>query len=201
MRILLTFILGLIATAAIATTSPTGTVVLAGSTTTIISADATVWALSPTPANVQIVRNGKIQTNTGHVTEIAYVNGVIWQLAAGIWRPLPYASATYWGTDNISPLSTCVQPPANQAILSWAAVTINTDGTAITVPVTYNLYQGLSPTSLTKSVTGITGTTYTVSGLAGGHIYYWATTAVGAREGSQSNVVAKTVGTGALSVR
>ena len=103
--ILLTLIAG-----AVLAASPNGTVVLAGQAGSIISNDGTVWTLSSATAvpaaGVQVVRNGKTQTNTAHIVEIAWVNGVIWQNGGGTWRPLPYPTATYWGVDNINPLLT-----------------------------------------------------------------------------------------------
>jgi hypothetical protein len=86
------------------------------------------------------------------------------------------------------------------ATLSWAAVTAYTDGTTIptSCPVTYNVYQGLSATTLTKVATGITALTDSITtGLSDGTTYFWAITAVAcAVEGGQSNVGTKTFAPG-----
>jgi hypothetical protein len=63
--------------------------------------------------------------------------------------------------------------------LSWSAPTLNTDGSAITPPLTYNLYQGGSATSLAKVQTGLTSTSTTVSaGLTPGSTQFFSVTAV-----------------------
>lgn len=65
----------------------------------------------------------------------------------------------------------------NQAVLSWVAPTTNTDGTPITGTLTYNVYQGLSPT---------------ITGLPDGATVYFTVTAVeGGVESAKSNVVSK----------
>jgi hypothetical protein len=189
--------------------SPSGTVVLAGSSSTITSADGTVWGLSAATAvpasGVQVVRNGKTDIHTAHVTEIAWVNGVIWQAAGGTWRPLPYPSATYWATDNINPLTTiqgpcppppppvCPPPTTPTVSLTWSAVTLSTTGSTLTGPVTYNVYQGGTPASLAKIATGITSLSDTIAtGILSGQTYYWTVSAVsGGVEGAQSNAGSK----------
>lgn len=85
-------------------------------------------------------------------------------------------------------------PPT--ATLTWTAPTTYTDGTAIpsTVALSYNVYQGVSPTALVKVASGVTTLTSTITtGLADGNTYYWSVTAVaGGLEGAQSNVASKT---------
>lgn len=91
--------------------------------------------------------------------------------------------------------SLAVAQAAPTATLSWGAVTTYTDGTTIpaSCPVTYNVYQGLTATTLTKVASGVTALTDSIStGLADGVTYYWAITAVScAVEGAQSNVGSK----------
>lgn len=83
------------------------------------------------------------------------------------------------------------------ATLTFQAVTLNTDGSGVATPVTYNLYQGLSAATLTK-VAGATitpGTGNSIkTGLAAGNTYYFAVSAVDANgtEGAQSPAVCKT---------
>jgi fibronectin type 3 domain-containing protein len=105
------------------------------------------------------------------------------------------AAACVWG---LAPAQTCVPGTpgaAPVATLTFAAVTTNTDGTAIAAPVSYNLYQGPTATSLTMvSGTLKPGTGNTIStGLTAGLTYYWAITAVDANgvEGAKSAVVCK----------
>jgi hypothetical protein len=49
-------------------------------------------------------------------------------------------------------LPTAPPPPvfASSAVLTWIAPTQNTDGSVITVPLTYNVYRGTTATNLTK---------------------------------------------------
>lgn len=69
--------------------------------------------------------------------------------------------------------------------LAWNAVTTNTDGSSIVGPVTYDVYQGLSSSTLAKVQTGITGLTATVtSGLTPGAVEFFSVSAVA--EGSES---------------
>jgi hypothetical protein len=89
---------------------------------------------------------------------------------------------------------------APTATLSWNAVTTYTDGTTIpsSAPVTYNIYQGTSATTLVKVATGVTALTSSIStGLSDGNTYFWAVTAVsGGVEGAQSNVASKAFAAG-----
>lgn len=87
------------------------------------------------------------------------------------------------------------------AHLSWIATTANADGTPLTDLTGYNVYQGNSPTTLTKvTATPVpAGTTsYTITGLGVG-TWYFAITAISASEGegawtlSNSVVVNKVV--------
>lgn len=66
----------------------------------------------------------------------------------------------------------------NQAVLSWTAPTTYSDGTPVTDPITYTVYQGLQGQPKAKGPTGITATTVTIStGLLSGRTYCWAVTA------------------------
>lgn len=88
-----------------------------------------------------------------------------------------------------------VAAAGNQAILSWTAPTTNTDGTAITGAVTYNVYQGTATALATAAVqTGLTATSVTVTaGLTDGATVCWAVTAVaGGIESAQSATACKT---------
>lgn len=84
---------------------------------------------------------------------------------------------------------------APSAKITITAPTTYSDGTAIpsTVALTYNLYQGLSATTLVKVASGLTALSNTVTtGLSDGQTYFFAVTAVaGGLEGAQSNVGSK----------
>lgn len=94
--------------------------------------------------------------------------------------------------------SSCVagsQDVAPVATLTFTPPTTNLDGTPITGPLTYNLYEGASATALTKTATGLTGSpVVTKTGLAGGTVEYFALTAVNSQgvESPLSNTACKT---------
>jgi hypothetical protein len=85
------------------------------------------------------------------------------------------------------------QGAGNTAALAWTAPTVNTDGSALTGALTYNIYQGAKGAEV-KSVSGVTTTTYTVSsGLTDGSTVCWYVTAVeGGQESASSAEVCKT---------
>ena len=93
-----------------------------------------------------------------------------------------------------------VAQSAPTATLTWGAVTTYSDGTTIpsSCPVTYNIYQGASATSLTKVASGVTALTDSITtGLSDGTTVFWAVTAVAcAVEGAQSNVAQKVFAAG-----
>jgi hypothetical protein len=78
--------------------------------------------------------------------------------------------------------------PTPSAALSWTAPTTNTDGTAITATLTYNIYQGLTG-ALAKVQSGVTTTAATITaGLTAGTTQCFAVTAVAnGVESAQSN--------------
>ena|ERR1700761_9263519 len=91
-----------------------------------------------------------------------------------------------------------VTPPTTGMLtLSWSAPTANTDGSALTNLAFYNVYQGTSPTSLTKLVTVLASSlTYITTALPVG-TYYFAVTAVTSTgvESAQTQAVAGTIAT------
>jgi hypothetical protein len=80
------------------------------------------------------------------------------------------------------------------AALLWTAPTTNTDGTAITATLTYNIYQGPSG-SLVKVQSGVSGNSATVTtGLTAGSVQCFAVTAIAnGVEGPQSNSACVTI--------
>lgn len=80
------------------------------------------------------------------------------------------------------------------ATLTWIAPTTNTDGSTITAPITYNVYQGASSTSLAKVATALSGSSDTITGLSPGTTAYFAVTSVvNGVESAQSAVVSLAV--------
>jgi hypothetical protein len=81
------------------------------------------------------------------------------------------------------------------ANLSWTAPATFVDGTAITVPLTYNVYRGATAATLTK-LTNVTGTVYTdPAGSAAATTYIYAVTALCAActESADSGTVTVTI--------
>jgi hypothetical protein len=91
------------------------------------------------------------------------------------------------GATSTTVKAAAASPP--QVTVVWTAPTGNTDGTPISTPISYNLYQGLTG-ALAKVATAISGTTATVmSGLTQGTNQCFAVTAVvNGIESAQSNV-------------
>ena len=66
-----------------------------------------------------------------------------------------------------------VRPARAQSVstavnLGWTAPTANTDGSKITGTLAYNVYQGPSAGPFVKALTGLTGTSATITSLAAG---------------------------------
>lgn len=78
---------------------------------------------------------------------------------------------------------------AGTATLNWTVPTTNTDGSAITGPVTYNVYKGTQGQTVKPLLTsGLTGTSYTAANLAGGTtVCFNVTAVVGGVESAYSN--------------
>jgi hypothetical protein len=68
------------------------------------------------------------------------------------------------------------QTASTSVTLSWTAPTKNTDGSAITGTLTYNLYQGPAAGPFVKVASNITGTSDVVTSLSAGNCF--AVTAV-----------------------
>jgi hypothetical protein len=63
------------------------------------------------------------------------------------------------------------QTVATSVNLGWKAPTANTDGSAITGTLTYNLYQGPKAGPFVKAASGLTGTSTVVTSLAAGNCF------------------------------
>lgn len=71
---------------------------------------------------------------------------------------------------------TCVVklPGVPSASISFVAPTLNTDGSSIKSPITYNIWQSTTSGTEVKSITGITGSPAVVTiGLKGGTTYFF----------------------------
>ena len=81
------------------------------------------------------------------------------------------------------------------ATLTFTAPTTNTDGTPITLPLTYSVYMGTSSGGETLLASGQTGSPIVITaGLKGGTSYYFYVTAVdSAGASAPSNEVCKTL--------
>lgn len=106
---------GLTKTSPLPTVSPNNMVVLAGSTTAIVDSNFNSWIIT---AGAQIEVNGNVIGFTSGVVEIAYVNGVFWQLnTAGNWYSVAMVNGLATGTagpTTTSPLP--APPPARTAV-------------------------------------------------------------------------------------
>jgi len=108
------------------------------------------------------------------------------------------AALAILATPALAATPTCVQGKAGvapTATITFTAPTTNTDGTAISGALTYELFQGSSPTALTPVAKGLTSSPISVStGLKDAETVYWDVVAV-ASDGTASapsNVVCKT---------
>lgn len=84
---------------------------------------------------------------------------------------------------------------APTATITFTAPTTNTDGTPIDTPISFELFQGVSPSSLAPVAHGLTGSPIAVkTGLADGETLYWDVVTVDAQGdmSAPSNVVCKT---------
>jgi hypothetical protein len=206
MRIITGILLSLFATLTLAA-SPSGTAIIAPTTASITDAAGNVWTISSAVGATtgQVFINGVADTHAVKVSQLAYVNGVMWTMGS-VGATYPQSGPWYfksnnkptdlWHQNNLSPLAACTTPvpPVLQANLTWTAVTAYTSGAVIpnTVPVTYTVYQGTSATNLVQISTGSTTTAIVTTGLAAGHTYFWAIVAnAGGVSSAQSNIGSK----------
>jgi fibronectin type 3 domain-containing protein len=93
--------------------------------------------------------------------------------------------------------TTCVQGvpgAAPTAILTFTAPTANTDGSALSLPLTYNIYQSTTSGAETKVATGQKGSPISVvTGITPNATYYWkvSVTDAGGNESALSNEACK----------
>jgi hypothetical protein len=109
------------------TASPNDTVVKLGASAAIVDASNNKWTVT---AGGQVAVNGATDTTTAHVTELAYVNGTIWQEnASDLWwgKTTPTASWAPGAGTATSPLPTSVTIASTKAsaTVAWDKVSIN----------------------------------------------------------------------------
>jgi hypothetical protein len=158
------------------------------------------WATAGTVSEVTV--NGTATNTSCGVTEIAYVNGVIWQFNGTNWYPVvsPLTSPPGWGASTTTSPLPVTPTYLAQATLTWSAPTTNTSGSPITVPLTYNVYRGASAATLLK-LTNVSALTYVdPAGSATPTTYFYAVTATcaGCTESADSGVVSDTIAAAAL---
>jgi hypothetical protein len=106
------------------TPSANNTVVLAGSTTAITDAAGNKWTITGTG---QVAVNGTADTTTGNVTELAYVNGKVWQEnTAKMWWDKASPSDAWGpaaGTSN-SPLPTTIAATQANVTIDQSQISI-----------------------------------------------------------------------------
>lgn len=172
-------LIGLMVTGVVmAVTSPSGTVVIAPSTGLITTAAGDTWGISAaactapfTTGTGVILVNGKADATTCSVVELAYVSGLVWQKnVAGNWFSKTGPTAGWVGPTTVSPIPVVVTPPPPTfkaaALITWTAPTLNTDGSTIAGPLTYNVYRAClagtaTPTAGLTKLTSVTGVTFT----------------------------------------
>ena len=90
--------------------SPTDTVVQAGSTAAIVDAAGNAWTIT---SGAQVAVNGSVDTTTANVIELANVNGTIWQEnSSNLWWSKTSPTDSWIGGGAASPL------PATDPMLS-----------------------------------------------------------------------------------
>lgn len=89
-----------------------------------------------------------------------------------------------------------VPPGVGSAILTWAAPETNEDGTPLTSLGGYKVYYGTTPGVFTSIVVVGPASSYQVTGLAKGEVYYFAVSAYDSsgNESDLSEIVSKVIG-------
>jgi hypothetical protein len=102
--------------------SPNDTVVLAGSTAAITDAAGNKWTIT---SGGQIAVNGVVDPVTYRVTELAYVNGVVWQEDfANLWWGKTSPDAAWMPTAGTS---TSPLPPTKPPVLDTVMIRVSED--------------------------------------------------------------------------
>ncbi len=116
--------------------SANDTVVKAGSTAAIVDASGNTWTID----NAQVAVNGAVDTTTANVTELAYVNGEVWQEnASKLWwgKTSPSAAWSPAAGTATSPLpASAPKPSANDTVVKAGSTAAITDASGNTWTIT-----------------------------------------------------------------
>lgn len=174
-------------------TSSANFTTIIGTAGSITDAACDVWAINATG---QVTLGGVPDTTTSNVVELAYAQGSIWQEnSVGDWYYKAISTAPWTSAGTVSPI-----PASLTATLSWTAPTAYTNGTAIQAGtvITYSVYQGTSPTTISSSPieTAIPATSVTLTaGFSPGATYCWSVTdVIAGYESAKPTPVCKTMG-------
>jgi hypothetical protein len=164
--------------------SPSGTVIAAGAAASIIDAAGNIWAL---PSTGVVTVNGVPDSSTWGVTELAYVNGSVYQSNGTTWNS---KSVPLW-TAGAAP----VLPTTGTATVKWTPPTTNTDGSKLTDLTSYTISYGPSSASLVDIASvPAPASSYVITGLAAG-TWFFAVKAVNSlgKNSARTNIVSKTI--------
>ena len=110
--------------------SANDTVVMAGSAAAIKDASGNAWTIT---GGGQVAVNGTPDATTGHVVELAYVDGKVWQEnTSHLWWDKAKPTDA-WAPPNgtaVSPLPASITVPANQASVTVSVSNISVNATA-----------------------------------------------------------------------
>jgi predicted peptidase len=104
--------------------SPDNTMLLAGSRDAITDASGNKWTIN---GNAQVAVNGTADTTTGHVTELAYVGGKVWQENTGnLWwgKVAPTDAWSPGAGTSTSPLPAPVMLAAGTSTVSQSQISL-----------------------------------------------------------------------------
>jgi hypothetical protein len=142
------------------TQSPNDTVVTLGSTAAIVDAGGNKWTIT---SGGQVAVNGTTDTSTAHVTELAYVDGKIWQ---------ENSSSLWWG--KTSP--TAAWSPSAGTATSPLSVTIAATQASVTVSQSHMTITATSGNHMvfisgSGDTVNLSGGTNTITDTGGGNAY------------------------------
>jgi cellulose 1,4-beta-cellobiosidase len=152
--------------------SPTGTSFTADLTHLAwVSASSTGSA--PFCKKLTGVPNGSVSPTSGFVSSTAD-GGKTWT-----WVSIPVALAgTTTPAPPVTPPVTPPAPVAGTATISWTAVTTDTTGAKITLPISYNVYRAPTCGGPTTKVGTTAAVSYVDKGVLSGSSYGWTVTAL-----------------------
>jgi hypothetical protein len=142
--------------------SPNDSMVIAGSTAAIVDAAGNKWTIT---SGAQIAVNGTTDPTTANVTELAYVNGTVWQEnASNLWWGKTSPTAAWSPTPGTSasplPATIVVRPGTTSAKVSTSEVSV-----AVTSGTNMLFISG------SNDLVSLTGGTNTVTDTGSGNTY------------------------------